>query len=258
MSELKRIVRAEKLTIARVIAQSLKDRLKAGPEEPALDAFIPELDDISVRLDTHVSGTSTTKGDRAALIAAADESDDEVDTQLRHIENYIGVEARRRTGPNVVRARALYQAALPDGLAHVDDRVTEENNHCRHTISVLRVPENMATLQAIGMPLAWVDAFEAAVKKSDAANDALLKGRTARSTHISQAQNAEEDWVDAMMRLRHHIAGRARRGDITRKVEGQTILAPLVSAIKKLRADAAARATRREHEQDSSLPTQEI
>lgn len=252
MSELEKIPRAEKLTIIRIIVQSLKDRREKNAEEPVLDAFIPEFDEIITRLDTHVSGTAVTQGDRAALLAAADESDDQVDTMLRHVENFLGVEARRRTGANVIRARILYAAAFPDGLAHVDDRVIEENNHCRDTISVLRVPENTATLQAIGFPVSWVDLFEAAVKKSDADYDALLKGRTAKSTHISQAQDVEVDWEDAMLRLRHHIAGRARRSEIEKKVEGQKILDPLASAVKKLRVDAASRATRREREQEST------
>ena len=254
MSDLEKIPRPEKLSIAKRILQSLQDRLTKGPKEPALDAFIPEVDDIVTRLNTHVTGTSTVKGDRAALLATADASDDEVDTWLRHIESYLDIEGRRRTGPNVARARALHEAAFPDGLAHVDDRVIDENNHCRDSIAVLRVPENVATLKAIKMPLTWVDAFEAAITKSDADNDALIKGRTAKSAHISHAQNVEEDWEDAMLRLRHNIAGRAKRSDIAKKTEGQTILAPLLAAVKKIRIDAAARATRRGQEEDKAPP----
>jgi hypothetical protein len=254
MTELAKISRAEKLSVAKRVHEGLKERLKAGPEEPALDAFIAQLEAIIFDLEAHVGGTSETKGGRAALLTVADESDDEVDTLLRHIENYLLVESRRRTGDNRARARELHKAAFPDGLAHVDDRVIEENNHCRDSIRVLRVPENAATLNAIGLPIEWVNAFEAAVEKSDADNAALGKGRTARSTHINQAQGVEEDWEDAMLRLRHHIAGRARRDDLAKKAEGRKILDPLLFAVQKMRATAAARATRRANEQGDTPP----
>jgi hypothetical protein len=231
MSELEKIPRPEKLTIAKAILASLEERHAKGPPEPALDAFIPELTAIIARLDTHVSGTSTAKGDHAAFLAAADACDDAVDTWLRHIESYLDIEARRRVSPHVTRARALHQATFPDGLAHVDDRVIDENNHCREAIRVLRVPDNLATLAAIGLPVAWVDAFEATVQKSDATNDALIKGRSDKSAHIAQAQDVEGDWEDAMLRLRHLIAGRARRNDVARKTEGQLILEPLLAAV---------------------------
>jgi hypothetical protein len=255
MSELSKIPRAEKLTIARRVHQALKSRLDDGPTEPALDAFIPELEAILARLETHVGGTSEIQGDRAALLTAADESDDDVDTFLRHIENYLLVEGRRRTGKNRARALSLHKAAFPDGLAHIDDRVVEENNHCRDSIRVLRVPENVETLNAIGLPIAWVDAFEAAVKKSDADNAALVQARTARSTSISQARDVEQEWEDMMRRLRHHIAGRARRDDVAKQAEGRKILDPLLFAVQLLRATAAARATRRANERESTPPS---
>jgi len=52
--------------------------------------------------------------------------------------------------------------------------------------------------------------------------------------------------VDLMDRLRGYVdTPRASRHDAARRAEGEALLGPLLAVIKKLRADAAARRTRR-------------
>jgi hypothetical protein len=45
-----------------------------------------------------------------------------VDSWYRHIEGFLSVEARRRSGPHVEAASAMYKAACPDGLAYVEGK----------------------------------------------------------------------------------------------------------------------------------------
>jgi hypothetical protein len=245
MSELIRIPRPDKPEVGKNIVARLLARLAVGPQEPALNGFIAEINAVVARLDTHVDGAWTVVGTHAARVAESDARDDDVDTWIRKIEGFLDAEALRRTGPNAERARALLHAAFPDGRAHIDDRIIEENRHCRSAISALRAPESAETLAAIDMPAGWLDKFEEAVTKSEEAFEAIALGRSDKSAHVDLGRDAELDWEDVMLRLRHYIAGRAKRDDVEKKNEGRKLLEPLTSAVKKLRIDAETRATLR-------------
>lgn len=245
MSEFIRIPRREKREVGKNVASRLLARLAVGPQEPPLDGFIAEINDVNARLDTHVDGVGTVQGTHAARAAESDARDDDVDTWIRKIQGFLEAEALRRTGPNVEHAKELLHAAFPDGRAHIDDRIVEENIHCRSAISALRAPESAETLAAIEMPAGWIDKFEEAVTKSEEAVNALALGRSDKSAHVDLGRDAELDWEDVMLRLRHYIAGRAKRGDVEKQNEGRKLLEPLLSAVKKLRTDAETRATRR-------------
>jgi hypothetical protein len=241
-----RLPRDEKRRVCNEVCANLETRKKAGPDEPGLDGFIIELKTCASALGIHVDGKSQATGAQADRFARADAADVQVDTLLRHIEGYACVEASRRSGANVVAARALYYAAFPDGLKHVDERIIEENRHCRDSLQVLKAPEHQATLQAIGMPGDWVSRFEAAVNESDAAIADLIKTRGEKSDHVSLGVDAESQWVDLFVRLRAYVNSRASRKDAAKRAEGKALLHPLLAAVDKMNADAALRATLRE------------
>lgn len=247
---LTQVSRAEKATITGAILALLTARQQSGPPEPALDAYIPELNDLGARLDTHVLGNVVADGARALLLAKLDVADDAVDTMYRHIESFLDVEARRRGSPHAVHARACHQAAFPDGLGHVDDRIIDENRYCRDALAVLQAPENAALLVNIAFPAGWIAAFANALDASDAALDEVVNARIDKSTHISQGRNAEDDWVDTMVRLRRYISSRAKRTDKAKIAEGRALLRPLLDELKRISTEAAARATRKAEKGD--------
>jgi len=239
------VPRAEKLSITTLTHTALIERQNAGPPEPALDAFIPELAAVAAALSTHVTGKDLANAAREKHLGRIAIADDAVDTRFRHIEAFVSIEANRRTGPNVIAAQSLYKAAFPDGLARIDDRVPDQNIHVRATLNALQSPEHAATLQAIELPSAWINALDVALKESNDAVADLARARGDKSSHVELGKSAEADWVDLMVRLRRYIASRAKRTDIARIAEGQEILKPLLDAVQKLRVTAAARATRR-------------
>ncbi|MDC0744938.1 hypothetical protein [Polyangium mundeleinium] len=251
-ASLNQIPRAEKRDIARKIKENLEARAAKGPPEPALDIYISECTDITDALDAHVTGNVLAHAERAARLAQLEAADDEVDTCYRHIEGYIGVESRRRVSPNVLGALALHQAAFPNGLAHVDDPIADENRVCREALLVLRAPEHAATLAAIELPTVWLERWEKAILKSDALLAEVEKARTEKRAHIDAGRDAETEWVELMVRLRRYVSSRAKRSDAARIQEGKVLLAPLLDAMAKLRAGAAARATRKENGKQES------
>jgi len=175
----------------------------------------------------------------------ADAADAKVDTRMRHIETYLEIEARARRSPYASAARALYDAAFPDGLGPIDDHIIDQNIYCRMALDALRAPEHQATLAAIELPAAWVDAFEVSLKASETAMDQLLKARGEMHAHVGLGRDAEANWVDLMVRLRRPIASRTKKGDTARQMENKRLLEPLLVALQKLDAEAAARATRK-------------
>ncbi|WP_170229886.1 hypothetical protein [Polyangium fumosum] len=246
-ASLEQIPRAEKRDIVRKIKENLEVRAANGPPEPGLDIYIGECADVTHALDAHVTGNVLAHAERAARLAQLEAADDEVDTGYRHIEGYIGVESRRRVSPNLLGALALHQAAFPNGLAHVDDPIADENRVCREALLVLRAPEHAATLAAIELPIIWLDRWEAAIAKSDALLAEVERARTEKRAHIEAGRDAETEWVELMVRLRRYVSSRAKRSDAARIQEGKMLLAPLLDAMAKLRAGAAARATRKEN-----------
>lgn len=244
---LRQISRSEKGDIARALYARLSARFRRGPPEGVLDDYLPQLQDVAGRLDTPVVDGPAHEAERAQRIAAVVSADDEVDTYLRHIEGYLVVEGLRRTGSNGALARAFHDVAFPDGLAHIDDRIVEENFHCRASLAVLRAPEHGATLAALGLPLAWLERWSEALDASDTAISKVLRTRATQSDQATGAQperDAEAEWVDLMTNLRRHVTNRAERDDIARIEEGRELLRPLFDALQKLRMDDAAKAAR--------------
>ncbi len=231
----------------REIMSLLQKRFSAGPPEPALDAYIAELDPVLAALEHGVSGQSLAGSALKALLARVETADIEVDTWLRHHFYFINVEAGRRGGPNVAAARALEAATFADGLTHVDDYIPDENQLCRETISALRSPEHASAVAAIGLPAAWTAAWEAALNESDASFAAVQKTRTDKSIHVVVGQDAEVGFVDVMFRLRKYVDSRAARTDKVKVAQGKALLAPLLDMLAKAKAEERARGTRKEN-----------
>jgi hypothetical protein len=251
MTDLARFSRARKHGIAVGLKSRLSERKASGPPEPALDAFIEELSAVVIELNTHVSGKTTAEATRVAMSEALHVADDQVDRWMRHIEGYLQVEARRRRGNLAKSARSLHDAAFPNGLEPIDDTVTAQNNYCRRAVVTLRSPGYQETIAGIELPAAWIDSFAAAIKASDAAANALLSARGDKAAHVGLGREAEATWVDLMVRLRKQVESRAKRGDTEKQMENQKLLEPLLTALQKLRAEDASRATRRKNSQNA-------
>jgi hypothetical protein len=249
MATLNQIGRGKKPGISDGISSRLAARMAAGPPEPGLDIFIGELNAVTSELGSHVTGKSEANAARTALEDAVDAADAKVDTCLRHTESYVDVEALDRRSPNAVAARALHDAAFPDGIGPINDYVIDQNVYCRGAIAALRAPEHQGTIAAIGLPAAWIDQFEVAVGASEAAMDQLIAVRGDKSAHVGLGRDAEVAWVDIMVRLRRYVASRAKRGDMAKQIENRQLLEPLLVALEKLDAEAAARATRKKEKQ---------
>lgn len=255
MTAMNQIPRPEKRDIAQTLHDNLAKRATDGPPEPALDAYILELDAVIQALTAPIAGNILADAQRTSRLAELEKVDSDVDTGYRHIESYIDVESRRRAGPNVAHALALHKAAFPDGLAHIDDPIPDENRLCRESLTILRSPDFAPTVTAIALPLAWLDVWEVSLTRSGTLYGEIEKARTARRTHVSAGQDAETEFVEICVRLRRYVGSRANSSDKARVAEGKTLLAPLLDAMARLRATAAARATIRENEKKPAAPT---
>lgn len=252
---LNQIPRAEKREIATKVLANLKARAAQGPAEPALDAYIPELTDIEAVLDTQVTASTLADAKRVARLARLDAADDAVDTWYRHIESYLEIEARRRASPHAAAAGALHEAAFSDGLAHINDSIADENRICRDALVILRSNEHAATVQAIELPAVWFDRWETALDESDTAYKDVDAARSDKQSSVNAGRDAEAEWVELFVRLRRYVSSRAKRSDTARIQEGKALLAPLLDVLGKLKAQAAARATRRRNAEQA--PTNE-
>ena len=237
---LNHIPRPEKRDIAQKLHANLTARASAGPAEPALDEYIPELDALIQALTAPIAGNLLADAQRTARLAELDAVDSEVDTSYRHVESYVAIESRRRAGSNVASALALHKAAFPDGLAHIDAPIPDENRVCRESLTVLRSPEYAPTVAAIGLPAAWLDKWEGWLTQSEAIYTAIVKARTARRAHVSAGQDAETEFVEICVRLRRYVSSRAKSSDKPRVAEGKALLAPLLDEMARMRATAAA------------------
>jgi hypothetical protein len=244
----------------REVGQQLLNKLKAraskGPPEAALDEYIPLLEPIVQALDGHAQGSTAANAARRLLLVQLDEADDSVDTLLRLIENFLYVQAHRRTGPNIAMAAALYAAAVPDGLKPVDDYIPDENRYCRKALDVLRHPDNAATVAAIKLPMDWLDDWSQWLGASDSLFAQVGDARKKRSSHVDGAQDAEADFVEVCVRLRKYIGSRAGRRDKAMRAEGEELLAPLVDALRKADIEAKARAMRKTAEKKTPTPNE--
>ena len=240
-----KLSRSEKASIGRKLHDNLIVRAQKGPPEPTLDAFIPQLDATTTRLEAHVAGKDETSAARVAHADRSEKADIEVDTVARHIEGFVDIEGSRRTGPYVVSARALHTAAFPRGRAFLDDHVPDQNREVRRILAVLRAPEHAATLAGISFPMEWIKRLDYAVGESELALAEKATARGAIGDHISLGKDAEAAWVDVVGRLRKYLECRAPAGNVEATVENRALLAPLNDAIAHAKALAASRATRR-------------
>jgi hypothetical protein len=236
------IPRAEKLSIATKLHDNLRERRRRGSIEPELDGFIPELAALVDALGTHVNGhrLADTPG-----LTRAEAAEEDVDVLLRHVETFLAIEAQRRVGPNVTAAKSVYEAACPLGPLHVEERVVDVNTSCRRLLNVLKAPENAEAVVGIGLPPAWISRFERALDESDAALEALVKGRDERGAPLGSGRDTALIWLDLMTRLRRCVARWSTRAEGTRIGDGKILLKPLLDALVKRRVATAGRETRR-------------
>jgi len=249
-----KLTRSGKFDVGKQLLARLVARKNKGPNEEPLDAFIPLLTGVNARLETHVEGKVVTNAARKALLVKLELADCNVDTWLRHHESYVFVEAHRAVGPNVEAAKALHEAAFPEGLSHVDDYIPEENQSCRAAIAVLRSNEHAPTVEAIRLPKEWTNEWEAALGDSDATFVAVNAARESKSGHVDEGLDAEDDFVDIVVRLRRYIASRASRKDTAKQAEGRELLQPLTEALKKMAVEQASRETRKKTDSGAATP----
>ncbi|MRG96619.1 hypothetical protein [Polyangium spumosum] len=240
-----KLSRVEKATIGRQLHQRLVERTQLGPAEPALDIFVPQLADVTERLETHVSGKNAALAARAAYNDRIESDDEGVDTWARHIESFLSIEGRRRHSAFASAARILHAAAFPGGLDVLDARVPDENARMRATLTVLRSPEHAPTLVGIKLPLEWIDFLEAALVESDQAYADRAAARGIQGEHVYMGRNVEAEWVHLVGRYKKYVESRALPGDAERAMENRALLAPLTDALAHAKAVAATRATRR-------------
>lgn len=256
MTKIADLTRPEMRDIALQLITLLQARADEGPPEPGLDAFIPELTAVGGRLGVHVGGQVLADAARRAQLARLEVADDDVDAWLRHSESFVYVESIRRTGGYIAATQALHEAAFPDGVEPASDHVPDENRYCRKAIQVLSAPEHHTTLVAIKFPLEWLQTWGAALDESDAAFHEVERARLSRSQHVGHGEDAEADFVETAIRLRRYVQSRASRKDRVKVAEGERLLGPLLNALKKMKTEKQARATRRQNaETASSTPS---
>lgn len=253
-AQIAHLPRPQMRDITKLLLANLQARAAAGPPEPGLDAYIPELTTVSVRLDTHVGGKELADATRRAQLATLEVADDDVDTWLRHNESFLRIESIRRSGAHVGAAQALHAAAFQEGVEPTSYHIPDENRYCRTALGVLRAQEHQATLAAIEYPTSWLTRWEDALDRSDAAFQDVEKARLDRSQHVGHGEDAEADFVELAVRLRRYVQSRASRSDKERVAEGERLLAPLLNALKKMKAEQQARATRRENGEAAPPP----
>lgn len=117
MSEISRLPRSVKGTVATAIHGRLVERQAKGPAEPELDKYILEVNDTAAALGAHVSGHSEADASRVALVDELDVNDDNVDRWLRHIEGFLFNESIRRRSPHAPRGRLFTTSPSPRGAA---------------------------------------------------------------------------------------------------------------------------------------------
>jgi len=220
-------------------------RATSGPPDAIVDPFIAKSAAVRDALTAHVDDKSTAVAEGSALLAENDVDDDEVDRWYRHAFRYLEVEALRRHAPEHAAINALLAAAYPHGLAHVDDRIPDQNESVRQTLAVLRNPEYASTIAAIALPSVWLDALELAVKKSDASFAAYQAAIGQASSAVAMGRDAEDDWVEWARGLSHAIALRSTGADVDVVEQYKGLIAPLTNAVQHLRSQAKTRATKR-------------
>lgn len=246
MAGLNRVPRPEKKRVSTEIYDNLVARATSGPPDSLLDPFIAKTATVRDAVGAQVEDKSAALAEKAALLAANDIDDDEVDRWYRHSYYYLEVELLRRHGPDAAGVEALLKTAYADGLSHVNDRIPEQNDQVRKTITAFRHPEVAGTLAAIAFPTVWLDSLDAAVQKSALSFAAYEAAMGDASTAVAMGRNAEDDWVLWARALTHAIALRSSGASVDVVEEGKRIIAPLTNAIRHLRTQAKARATKKQ------------
>ena len=245
MASLEKVPRAEKKRVATEIHDNLVARATSGPADALLDPFIAKTAKVRDALGAQLDDKSAALAEKAALLAANDLDDDEVDRWYRHIYQYLEVEQLRRHGPDEAGVEALLKTAYSAGLSHVNDRIPDQNEEVRKTITAFRNPEVAGTLAVIAFPQVWLDWLDAAVQKSAQSFAAYEAARGDASTAVAMGRDAEDDWVEWARALTHANALRSSGADIDVAEEGKRILAPLTNAVRHLRTQAKARAAKK-------------
>lgn len=245
MASLEKVSRVNKRRVASEIHDNLEARATSGPPDSLLDPFIAKTAKVRDALGAQVDDKSAALAEKAALLAANDIDDDEVDRWYRHTYYYLEVERLRRHGPDDVGVEALLKTAYSDGLSHVNDRIPDQNEEVQKTITALRHPEVAGTLAAIAFPTEWIDSLDAAVQKSAQSFAAYQAAMGDASTAVAMGLDAEDDWVSWARALTHAMALRSTGADIDVVEEGKRIIAPLTNAVRHLRTQAKTRATKK-------------
>jgi len=245
MASLSHLSRPEKRRIASEIHDNLVTRKANGDPDPLLDPFIPKLAGSRDNLGEQVDEKMTALAQRAAALTTADIDDDEVDRWYRHLYRYTEVESLRRHAPEHASIEALLLAGYPEGLAHVDDRIPEQNDQVRRTLAAYRDLQHAHTIAAIKLPVAWIDALETAVAKSDASFAAYQATFSDASSAVALGRDAEADWASVMRGFDHAIGLRSMGASTSTIEESKRLIAPLANAIRLLRTESRTRATKR-------------
>lgn len=241
------ITRKKKGEIAVAFAALLTEREKATPGEAALYAFTPLFADLGARLTTAADDNTAAKAARETRLVKLEIADDDADRWYRHNFYYLETESLRRTGDVGKLARALLVTAFPDGLSRVNDAVEDENEYLHEAVGVLRKPEHVPTLAAMDFPASFLDGLDRALVVSDAALDEVTKARDDKTGAIESGRDAEDEWIDAMVRFRKYVESRATKRDKARYEEGQKLLAPLLDELARIKTERLAKETREKH-----------
>lgn len=245
MAGLRELTRPEKRRITAEIHDNLVARSTAGTADIILDPFIPKSATLRDALSTHVDDKTSANAERAALLAECDVNDDEVDRWYRHGYWYLDAELQRRHLPDEAALQALSKQAYRHGLAHVNDRIPDQNDEVRTTIAAFRNPEFAGILATIAFPLVWIDNLEKAVQTSDASFAAYQATMGQASSAVALGRDAEEDWVQWARALSNAMALRSSGASAEVVEEGKRIIAPLTNAVAHLRTMAKTRATKK-------------
>lgn len=254
MASTSQIPRDDKRRIAGQIHDNLAARAANGPADSLLDPFIAKSAVVRDGLTIQVDAKSAANAERAALLVRNDRDDDDVDRWYRHVYRYLEAESLRRHAPEHAAIKALLDAAYPDGLARIDDRIPDQNEEVRKTLVALRNPEVAGTLAAIQFPTGWLDALDSAVQTSDASFAAYRAAIGDGSSAVALGRNVEDDWVDWARALTHAMALRSSGAGIDVVEEGKRLMAPLTDAMRLLRTQAKTRATKKKAAPDPTTP----
>ena len=245
MTSFAQIPREGKRRIAGELHDNLAGRAGAGLPDSWLDPFIAQFANARDSLSQHVDGKSNAEAQRSAALVQCDVDDDEVDRWYRHLHRYTEVESLRRHVAHHALIVSLLDTAYPHGLSHVDDRIPDQNDEVRKTLTAFRDLQFADALSAMELPVAWIDRLDAAVQRSEASFSSYEATFANKSSAVALGRDAEADWVSLVRKLTHTIALRSEGASVEVVEEGKRLLAPLTNAVRQLRTEARARATKR-------------